>query len=135
MALIEWTDDFSVRVAEIDLQHKKLVEMINNLHQAMLDGKGNKLISEILDGLAQYAVYHFQTEEKYFDQFNFEGGEKHKQTHADFVKKVSLFVDEFNKGSVMLTIDVLDFLSDWLQHHILGEDMEYSDFFVENGLS
>jgi hemerythrin len=44
-------------------------------------------------------------------------------------------VDEFNKGSVMLTIDVLDFLSDWLQHHILGEDMEYSDFFVENGLS
>jgi hemerythrin len=135
MALIEWTDDYSVSVEEIDLQHKKIIEMINTLHQAMLDGKGHKIISGILDGLAEYAVYHFQTEEKYFDKFNFEGGNTHKETHNEFVKQISEFMDGYKSGDLMLTIDVMDFLSDWLQNHILGEDMEYSDFFVEHGLS
>lgn len=135
MALIEWTDDFSVNVEEIDLQHKELIVLINKLHEAMLSGEGSKVISSILDSLAKYALYHFKIEEDYFDKYNFEGGNEHKASHAAFVEKIDLFMKDFKNGEVMLTIDVLDFLSDWLQDHILGEDMEYSDFFVDKGLS
>ena len=135
MALIEWTEDFSVSVEEIDEQHKKLVQMLNDLHNAMAQGEGNKKIGEIIDNLVDYSVYHFATEEKYFDKFKFPKTEEHKQVHRDFVEKVSKFQEEFKNNDVMLTIEVLDFLSNWLQNHILGDDMEYSDFFVENGLS
>jgi hemerythrin len=134
MALIEWTEDFSVSVEEIDKQHKKLVAMINNLHDAMTQGKGNDYIKEIIDELVQYSIYHFATEEKYFDKFSYPDTEKHKQIHKDFIAKVSDFRKEYNEGNVMLTIEVMEFLSNWLQNHILGDDMEYSDFFVENGL-
>jgi hemerythrin len=54
-----------VSVNEIDLQHqKKLIEMINNLHDAMRPGKGNAVLGEIINGLVDYAGAHFQTEEK-----------------------------------------------------------------------
>jgi hemerythrin len=135
MAIIIWSNDFSVRVNEIDQQHQKLVLLINRLHEAMSHGNGSKVIFEILDEMTQYAVYHFNTEEKYFEKYNFKGAESHIQSHADFVKKVSTFVKSFKEGKVTLTLEVMQFLSDWLQDHILGEDMEYSDCFVENGLS
>ncbi len=134
MALIEWTEDFSVRVEEIDLQHKELLQMINELHSAMIDGKGTKYVGDIISRLADYTVYHFQTEEKYFDQFGFSETESHKKTHSDFVKKVSEFKAAFDSKEVMLTIDVLEFLSNWIREHILGEDMKYSNFFVECGI-
>jgi hemerythrin len=132
--LIEWTEDFSVGVVEIDNQHKKLVKMINELHQAMKQGKGNSHAGDIINQLVDYSIYHFQTEEKYFDKFDYPQTEKHKKIHTDFVNIVSFFKNEFKNNEVMLTIDILNFLSSWLRKHILGDDMEYSDFFIENGL-
>ena len=35
MALIEWSDDLSVKVKELDVQHQKLIAMINDLNDAM----------------------------------------------------------------------------------------------------
>ena len=115
MALIEWIADFSVGVKEIDNQHKQLVKMINELHQAMISGKGSKRVEDIISGLAEYTVYHFETEEKLFDKFDYPETDSHKQTHIDFVKKVSAFKSEFENKEVMLTIDVLEFLSAWLR--------------------
>ena len=134
MALIKWTEDFSVGVVEIDNQHKKLVEMINELHKVMKEGRGNTHIGDIINRLVEYSVYHFETEEKYFDKFGYPQTEQHKKIHSDFVKEVTIFRGQFENNEVMLTIEVLNFLSNWLREHILGEDMEYSDFFIENGL-
>ena len=134
MALINWTSDFSVGVEEIDIQHKKLVNMINELYEAMTNGKGNSKLEEIINRLADYCVYHFATEEKYFDKFGYPDTENHKKIHNDFIEKVSIFKTEFENKEVLLTNEVLEFLSSWIRNHILGNDMEYSDFFVENGL-
>jgi len=134
MALITWTNDFSVGVEEIDNQHKRLVNMINELHDAMKQGKGNEHVEDIIIRLVDYSKYHFNTEEKYFHQFSYPDKESHIQTHVDFIDKVSIFAEKFKNNEVMLTIDVLTFLSDWLRNHIMGIDMDYSDFFIENGL-
>jgi len=134
MALIEWTDNFSVGVVEIDNQHKKLVEMINELHHAMKEGRGNSQVGNIINQLVDYSIYHFKTEEKYFDKFDYPLSKEHKEIHKDFIEKVSIFKGDFENNEVMLTIDVLNFLSNWLREHIMGNDMDYSDFFIENGL-
>jgi len=134
MALIQWNDSLSVKVAEIDQQHKRLIAMINELHDAMKQGKGKDVLGKIINGLSSYAVMHFSTEEKYFDRFGYPETESHKKKHVAFVKKVLEFKDGFEKGELNLTLNVMNFLSDWLKNHIMGTDKKYSQFFNEKGL-
>jgi len=134
MELITWTNDFSVGVTEIDNQHQKLVKMINELHQAMKKGKGNSYVENIIKQLIDYSIYHFETEEKYFDKFNYPESKSHKEIHKKFINDISVFKDDFENNKIMLTLDVLNFLSNWLREHILGVDMDYSDFLIDNGL-
>jgi hemerythrin len=71
MAMVTWNDNLSVNVAEIDLQHKKLVGLINELFDAMKIGKGKDVTGKILDGLISYTATHFTQEERYFDKFGY----------------------------------------------------------------
>ena len=134
MALINWNDSFSVNVAEIDRQHQKLVSMINELNDAMRQGKGKAVLGKIVNGLISYTATHFKTEEKYFDQFGYPETDSHKKEHSAFVRKVTDFKDEFEEGKFGLSVEIMNFLSDWLQKHIKATDMKYSQFFNEKGL-
>ena len=95
MALIQWDNTFSVNVAEIDKQHQKLVALINNLNDAMKQGKGKDILAKIIGDLFAYAGDHFAIEEKYFDKFGYPAATSHKLEHANFVKKVSEFQERF----------------------------------------
>jgi hemerythrin len=134
MALIKWDDSFSVNVAKIDQQHQKLILMINELHDAMKQGKGKEVLGKIVNGLISYTATHFKTEEDYFNQFGYPETDSHKKEHIAFVQKVSEFKDGFEKGKLSLSIEVMNFLSDWLQNHIKGTDKKYSQFFNGKGL-
>ncbi|MCC6132451.1 MAG: hemerythrin, partial [Acidobacteria bacterium] len=57
MSLITWSDELSVGVSAFDNQHKRLVALINELHDAMSAGKGSKVLGKILSELADYTVY------------------------------------------------------------------------------
>lgn len=134
MSLIEWTDSLSVNIEEIDNQHRKLVGFINELHLAMRERKAKDVLGKIVEGLTDYAIVHFSTEEKYFDQFNYLKSASHKREHESFIGKVNDFKTGFDKGKIMLSMDVMDFLKDWLVKHIQKTDMAYAPFFHENGL-
>ena len=134
MALIKWDDSFSVKVAEIDRQHQKLISMINELNDAMKQGKGKDILGKIVNGLISYTATHFKTEENYFERFGYPDADQHKKEHIAFVQKVSDFKNGFEKGKLSLSIEVMNFLSDWLQNHIKGTDKKYSQFFNGKGL-
>jgi hemerythrin len=134
MALFEWDSSYSVSVAEIDKQHQKLVAMINDLNDAMKQGKGKDILAGIIGELFTYAGNHFANEEKYFDKFAYPAAASHKLEHNNFVKKVSEFKNSFDSGQLALTIEVINFLKDWLKNHIQGTDKKYGPFFNENGL-
>jgi hemerythrin len=135
MALIDWNDRLSVGVEEIDKQHKKLVDMINDLADAMKDGKGKDILGPILNGLVEYTVVHFKFEEDLFDKYGYEEKEAHKIEHEKFVDKISEFNESFKSGNSFITISLMNFLSDWLQNHIKVTDKKYSSFFNANGLN
>ena len=134
MAIFQWDASYSVKVAEIDEQHKKIVGMINALDDAMRQGKGKEVMSNIITELIRYTATHFATEEKYFAQLNYPDTEAHKKEHSDFVKKVTDFKQGFQTGKLGLTIQVMNFLTDWLKTHIKGTDQKYSAFFNQHGI-
>ena len=135
MALLEWNDTLSVSVGEIDGQHQKLVETINELHDAMRQRKSREVMGDILSALVDYTATHFKTEEDYFIEFGYPDADKHKQEHADFVEKALEFKSGFEAGKLGVSIEVMSFLSDWIRNHIKGSDKLYTPIFNNNGLS
>ncbi|MDD3628037.1 MAG: bacteriohemerythrin, partial [bacterium] len=81
MALIEWTKELSVNFSTIDSQHKKLIGLINKLHDAMKEGKGSAVLDEVINEMSDYAKIHFETEEKYMEKFKFPELVAHREKH------------------------------------------------------
>ena len=102
--------------------------MVNELTDAMKAGQGKDVLGKILDGLISYTASHFQLEEKYFQQIKYPDAAAHKKEHAAFVQKVTEFKKEFDAGRVTVSVNILQFLSKWLQSHIKGTDQKYSSF-------
>jgi hemerythrin len=134
MAFIKWDDSYSVNVAEIDRQHQKLVVMLNDLHSAMKKGQGRSAVDRIVDGLIDYSIAHFSTEETYFKQYGYPKAAMHTREHADFIARVGSFKRAAAEGGQALPIEVMLFLKDWLLNHIKGSDKDYRGFFNQNGL-
>lgn len=134
MSYLEWSDSFSVKVKEIDDQHKKLIGMINKLHDAMLANRGREVQEEIIFEMLEYISYHFTTEEKYMSSFAYPDYEAHKREHLEFAAEVADLKARIDRGALMLSIMPLSLLRDWLQNHILVTDMKYSEFLNSKGL-
>ncbi len=132
--MIQWDNSLSVGVGEIDLQHQRLVKMINELNDAMRVGKSKEMLGKIVSGLISYVRVHFATEEKYFAQFKYPETDQHVQEHRAFSQKVDDFAKKFQDGQLGLSIELMNFLSDWLGKHIKGIDKKYSALFNANGL-
>jgi len=133
MALINWSNDLHI-VGPIDVQHKKLVTLINELNDAMLHGKSREITSDVLKRLADYTVEHFGFEEKNFTKFHYAEATSHKEQHDAFVNKVTEFQASYNAGNIGLSLDIMKFLKNWLTGHIQGTDRKYIPCFRENGL-
>lgn len=131
---MKWSDDLSVGVDEINAQHQRLIELINTLHDAMIAKQGKTAVSGIIDELAAYTVTHFKTEERYMEQFHYPGYLSHKREHESFVEKVGSFQNDFNAGKLGLSIEIMNFLRDWVSNHIKGTDKKYTETFKKNGL-
>jgi hemerythrin len=134
MSFVDWSGSLSVGIEEIDNQHKKLIAIANRLHTAMIQGKGRNIVGEIISELVDYASVHFETEEKYMREFGFDGLDEHSVEHDDFTRKVLDFRSEFNKQNLLLSADVMNFLSNWLITHMLETDRKYMECFYKNGL-
>lgn len=134
MALIDWSPTYSVKVKKFDDQHKKLVDMINQLHDAMKSGQGNTMIGVVLQSLVAYTGSHFADEIKQMQAHGYPDLVKHQAEHEKFVKQVVDFQKKFQDGSAMLTMSVLSFLKDWLVKHIQGEDKKYGPFLNSKGV-
>lgn len=134
MALITWSDSYGVKVKQFDDQHKKLINMVNDLHDAMRVGKGKEVLEKIMAGLIQYTNTHFADEERLMKLLGYPGYERHKKEHNLLVMQVIDVQRKYNEGGAVLSQSVMTFLRDWLQKHIQGVDENYGPFLNGKGV-
>ncbi len=124
MIKLEWNDSFDTGIELIDKQHQILVRAINLLGMAVERGSDKELMDAIFDTLTDYTATHFADEERIFDAAGFPESQEHKQTHQMFLQRVLELKAHFDQGGDNAR-EVLTFLVDWLQKHILGSDRKY----------
>jgi len=135
MALVVWNEKLSVGVRSIDDQHKKLVTLLNQLHDGMMAGKGKEMLGTVLKGLIDYTASHFKYEEDLFARTGYPDSQAHKKEHADLVRRVLEIQAQYEeKGPSALTIPVMNFLKDWLTTHIQGADRAYAPHLAAKGV-
>lgn len=122
MALIEWNSELEVGHTFIDHDHKKLVKMVNDFHNAMEQGRGNDVIGKVLHNLVIYTKEHFSREEAEMQRIKYPKYLTHKQEHDKLIAQVAELQGSFSSGKSMLTIQVSKFLKDWLRTHIMQTD-------------
>jgi len=121
-----WTDKLSVGVGVIDDDNKKLVGMLNELFDAMQAGQGKDSLGRILNGLVQYTKFHFAREEKFFAQTGYPAAVPHKAEHDALTRQVIDVQQKYAAGATAtLSLDVMQFLRNWLVNHIQGSDQKY----------
>lgn len=134
MAFIDWTEDLSVGIASIDQEHKVLINMINVLHEAMLNRKGNEVLGTVVKEMVEYTKYHFGHEEELFKTHNYSQKLIHEKAHQNFTAKVLEVQKKLESKELVMSMEIADFLKDWLKKHIQGEDKKYSAFLIEKGV-
>jgi hemerythrin len=133
MKIIEWMQEMSVHVTEIDVQHKKLVAIVNAAFSIENPNENRKEFEPILNDLIEFTRVHFSTEEKYFEKFNYAEKDEHIAEHLKLMDDVLKFKDGFDSGKCDCE-PFLSFLRDWLAEHLLKMDQKYIECFKANGL-
>ncbi|GAB4397900.1 MAG: hypothetical protein OHK0048_07750 [Rhodoferax sp.] len=138
--IFPWDDHFNTGIADIDQQHRKLVELLNILASHVAFESAPKQLAQVFDDLVDYTVYHFQTEEAIW-QRHFAGDadeQAHRDAHARFVTKVTaLKAAQGQRPLAELAEEALDFLARWLASHILETDrvMAYTVQAMQQGMA
>ncbi|MFO7831548.1 MAG: bacteriohemerythrin [Desulfuromonadaceae bacterium] len=132
---ISWNDKISIGIQEIDEQHKQLVELINRLYDAMVQGEDRQqTANEILNELMQYTIVHFAVEESLFRIFDYPEYEAHRAQHQELREQVIDINTRAQGGERMITPELLFFLRKWITNHIMVEDRAYAPFLLEKGI-
>jgi hemerythrin-like metal-binding protein len=127
MSQIIWDDSFSVNNYEIDLQHKKWIEIYNTMDIKMSKkGAQRSDVLEALKDMGDYARYHFSFEEEYMRNINYPDFIEHRRIHKIFDNLIYNYYRKVLEGEVILGSEIINILKEWLLNHILKEDKQYA---------
>jgi hemerythrin len=130
--IIEWNDNFNTNVVKIDEQHQILIELYNKFIFAYLQDKELEILYEVFSELLNYTKFHFNEEEGIMTSINYPDIESHKILHKDLLSSVNTLFEEFKLGNTKISVEVVNFLRDWLMNHIAIEDKRIGVFANSN---
>lgn len=119
-----WGSHFETDIREVDDQHKRLVVLINNFGERMLQNiLDNVQVEKTFQALVEYSQYHFKEEEELMAtmQLDSRHTDGHLADHQNFLKDVKALSTEATESSTGCH-HLHQYLIHWLAYHILGLD-------------
>ncbi len=128
--LFTWDDSLATGFPDVDLQHKKLIAIINDVHGAMQASQGEYAIrmAKDLKRLTDYTVYHFSEEESFMRKHDYPDFEKHRREHETFIEQVNAQIKTLSQVNPDDGYRFYRFLGTWLLNHIAKSDRDWAMF-------
>ena len=131
---LDWKPEYSVGIASIDMQHRRLINLINRLQTAVDYSTGEVFEREALDELVDYTQTHFKYEEDLMEQNEYPDFEGHREEHVRMIARVEQVLQAYQQDQDDAMQKAIDFLKNWLISHINGTDKQYSQFLIDKGV-
>ncbi|KAF0222747.1 MAG: hemerythrin-like [Rhodospirillaceae bacterium] len=126
MAVLTWSETYSVGSAMIDSDHRILINLINQLQDAIETGQSRDVVGSVINVLVEYVEHHFHREEALMTEIGYPEREQHIQSHRDLENRVREARQRWMAGErQVLDDDLMVFLKRWLTDHILRADIAY----------
>lgn len=122
--IVQWDDKYRIGIDEIDGHHMKLFQLLNRSYFLLLQEDNGEELMRLLDELIDYTRYHFAAEEDLMQGYCYRNIDQHMIEHFNFVNRVLSFKREIQEGRKHLSVEVFDFIKNWLFDHILKTDSE-----------
>jgi hemerythrin len=122
MKLFSWDERYTLAQPQIDREHEALFALAGKVLNAMEDGSGKEVVRDLFDRLIQYVQVHFAHEEALMDQHSYPGMGVHMAEHRKLIAQVTEFHRQFEADQFAINTETLQFLRNWLDHHIRQSD-------------
>lgn len=131
----EWDDSYSIGVDQIDQQHKRLFELINNLFIGIKTQDSSNAVEIALSGLVEYTQEHFATEEGLMDKHSYPGARAHAAEHSHLLRTIEAYIQKMQSGEPVSGMSLLTQLVEWLHSHMGATDTELGSFLNSKGIN
>ena len=126
MAWVAWNETYRVGDARLDCDHRILIDLLDQLYDAMETGQSRDVVGSVVSVLAEYAGHHFAREEAILAAAGFPDLGRHREEHRALYRRVAEVRDRYRQAERgVLGQDVVDLLRNWLTEHILVSDNSY----------
>lgn len=131
----KWKEKYAVNITVIDDQHKKLLEIINELKQVINNNLCEKKVSGVFFQLAYLIDHYFIKEEIYLNDLKYPNIEQHKIEHNKFIDRIIQFQKDVENNKPDLCLEIYKYLEDWFDDHILKYNKEAVEYLLKNGVN
>jgi hemerythrin len=131
---VEWSNELSVGIEEIDSQHKVLVDLLNEVHEAIQQGRTVEVTKSIIDRLDEYTRVHFAVEESLLRILHYQDYDRHKEDHDKLIAQLGDLRTKLDKGKGSIGFELVFFLKGWLTKHIMEGDKRYAAYLLAQGV-
>lgn len=130
---VDWSDSYLLGINDIDLQHKKLVAIANELYDIAIGDENDykAKMPIVLKKLTDYTEYHFKFEEQLQKNIGYPGFDSHKSTHDFFIKEVNFQIQKLNSENKENVLRFYSYIANWVLTHIAKADKLWAVYMKE----
>jgi hemerythrin len=122
MSLIAWKDEFSLGIEPVDVEHREMIELINNLDASMQENASHAAVVAMLGEIYARIAAHFALEEKIMRDAGYTEYEAHKQEHEQLLDVLLDVIDSVDENGRYDRATLSKELDRWFSDHFRTRD-------------
>jgi hemerythrin len=131
---MNWSDRYAVGVEVIDRQHEVLFRLIDTLAKGIQSGNPESTLQAVFDELTEYVRVHFETEHRLMVEYDFPEEPAHEAKHRELQQSLNDLIERTNAGQPWVSLETMNFLRQWLYHHIDDTDRRLAEHLASRGV-
>jgi hemerythrin-like metal-binding protein len=128
---MQWKDEYSIGIAEIDEQHKGIVELFTVINAAIDNREGWSDVFFKLEQLREHVRFHFALEESLMRMHGYSKHAEHVDQHKHFLDKLDQL--QMTTLSRQVTMNTIHYLSNWYTDHMKTQDRDFVRYIIDHG--